>query len=265
MLKKIITAVCLSSMTLMGYAAPSSQSHQSANSSHHQSQKQFSQSQVKAIHGIIHDYLLDNPRLVVKVLQKLRKQEREQMEHQAIQAIHQHYQTIFENPHSPVLGNPKGDVTLVEFFDYQCPHCRAMTSAVKNLINDNQQLRVVMKEFPIFPGSKYASKAALASVKQDKYQAFHHKLMELNKPFKKDKIIKAAKDVGLDIQQLKQDMKSDTIAKELKTNLQLAQDLDLAGTPAFIIQDNHDKDKTFFVPGQTSESNLQKLIDKATK
>lgn len=224
----------------------------------------FRPSQVKQIQTIVHDYLLKNPEIMVEVMRTLQQKQRAQMETRAISAIHANSKRLFHSPTSPVFGNSKGNVTLVEFFDYQCPHCKTMVSAVEDVLEHAKNVKVVYKEFPIFPGSMYASQAALAAQQQGKYLAFHKALMADKNPLSKPDILRLARKIGLNIPQLEKGMKSKAIRKELQNNVKLAQDIGLVGTPAFILQNNKIKNKTFFVPGQVSSQVLLKLVKKAS-
>lgn len=225
---------------------------------------EFNPGQVQQIQQVVHDYLLQNPQLMVQIFQKLQTQQQADMQQHAIKAIQANAATIFNDANSPVAGNAKGTVTLVEFFDYQCPHCKEMATVISGLVNQDKNLKVVFKEFPIFPGSMYAAQAALAAQLQGKYWPFHNALMAANNPLQKNDVLAAASKVGLDVTQLEKDIGSATIQSELQQNEQLADKLGLAGTPAFIIQSNNDKTKTFFVPGQVGASDLQQLIKKAS-
>lgn len=220
--------------------------------------------QVQQIQQVVHDYLLQNPQLMVQVFQKLQMQQQADMQQHAIKSIQANANALFNDANSPVAGNANGTVTLVEFFDYQCPHCKEMASIISGLVNQDKNLKIVFKEFPIFPGSMYAAQAALAAQLQGKYWPFHNALMAANNPLQKNDVLAAASKVGLDVTQLEKDMSSATIQNELQQNEQLAEKLGLAGTPAFIIQSNSDKTKTFFVPGQVGASDLQQLIQKAS-
>src|SRR5207244_1545425 len=111
-------------------------------------------------------------------------------------------------------GNPKGDITLVEFFDYNCGYCKSMFPSVMETLKEDGKIRFVLKEFPILgPSSMTASKAALASVKQGKYADFHVALMSHKGSLSDDTIMKIAKDTGLDVPRLQTDMKSDEVTK----------------------------------------------------
>ena len=123
-------------------------------------------------------YMLENPEIVVEAIQRLeeRRQVTEVNELQTM--IAQRHDEIFNDPASPIAGSPDGDVSLVEFFDYNCPYCRKAAPYIEQAMEDDKRLKIVYKEWPILgPGSEFAAKAALASRKQEKYRAFHKALM----------------------------------------------------------------------------------------
>lgn len=219
--------------------------------------------QVKQVKQVIHDYLLQNPKLMVEVFRKLQEQQRAKMEKRAITAIHANYKQIFNDRMSPRIGAANGPVTVVEFFDYQCPHCKTMATTLENFMKGNRNVQVVFKEFPIFPGSQYAAMAALASAKQGKYYEFHNALMADKNPLTKNDVLATAKKLGINVAQLEKDMQSKDVKQELQNTIKLAQSIGIAGTPAFIVQNNKVKAKTFFVPGQVSGLILQQLVSKA--
>ena len=175
----------------------------------------------------------------------------------ARQAISTNHDALVNAASTPVVGNPKAATSLIEFFDYQCVHCREMAPIILQLQKEDPNLRIVYKEFPIVgESSVLASTAALAAVKQGKYEAFHNALMASTKKLDKDEIMALAKQVGIDPIQLQKDMNDPAIAAEIKANRNLAQALNLAGTPGFIIT------TTAVVPGKTDQ--LSVLIPGAT-
>lgn len=221
---------------------------------------QFTPAQTQQIEQIIHNYLVKNPQVLVEVSQSLQQQQMAEMQKVAAKAIEENKADLFSNPNSPVVGNPKGTVTLIEFMDYQCAHCKEMAPVIDALIKANPNLRVVYKELPIFGAtSQYAAKAALAAVKQGKYAAFHEALMKDQNPLTKDEVTKLATAAGLNTDQITKDMESDTIAQQLKDNLRLAQALGLMGTPAIIIGGSNGKGAVF-IPGTANQQNLQQVI-----
>jgi protein-disulfide isomerase len=221
----------------------------------------FTPGQVNNIEKIVHDYLVQHPEVLVEASKALQQKMQEKQQKEAVSVISKNAQELFNDPNSPVVGNPNGSVTIVEFFDYQCGHCKEMSKTMQDLLTANKNVKLVLKELPIFGGnSQIAAKAALASVKQGKFYAFHKAMLGASNPLNKDKIFDTAKSVGLNIDQLKKDMESPEVAAQVKANFKLAQTLHLAGTPAFILS-NKANDQFKFVPGATSQQNLQQLID----
>ena len=149
--------------------------------------------------------------------------------------IKSHADVLFRDVDSPVGGNSDGDVTLVEFFDYNCPYCRQMAPMMTQAESADSRLRVVYKEFPILgPNSKFAAKAALAAHKQGKYLAFHKALFQVRGTVDPSKVTEVAATVRLDVDRLKADMEDPAIAALIEKNLTLAQALRIDGTPGFV-------------------------------
>jgi protein-disulfide isomerase len=147
-----------------------------------------------------------------------------------------HSAEVFRDVDSPVGGNREGDVTLVEFFDYNCPYCRQMSAVVAEAEAADPQLRVVYKEWPILGATSiFAAKAALAADKQGRFIAFHRALYQLRGTVDENKTLKTAVSVGLDMERLKSDMEEPAIEAMLKRNLALAGLLKIDGTPGFVI------------------------------
>ena len=142
------------------------------------------------------------------------------------------------SPNAPVLGNPQGDVTLTEFFDYNCPFCRKMVGTVQRLILSDPQLRVVYREWPVFgPGSEFAARASLASLSQGKYWQFHEALMKLKVRAAEPTVMRVAREVGLDEAQLRREMDAKRVSNHIALSFQLADHMGLMGTPAFVAGD----------------------------
>lgn len=230
----------------------------------------LSQSQKTEVQKIIHDYLVNNPEVLIEASQALQQKQQQSMQQQAQAAILENAAQLFTDKMT-VVGNPKGSVTLVEFFDYQCIHCKKVAPVISELVKSNSNLRVIYKEFPIFGASSdQASRAALAAAMQNKYLAMHDALIKEEKRLD-DKIINsAAESIGLDMAKFKADLTSKTVTDALDANRQLAEKLHLMGTPAFIIASTPDgsfnKNSTpAFIPGAASKESLQELIKKAQK
>ena len=215
---------------------------------------EFTPDQRKEIEGIIKDFLANHPDLLMQAIQDADEKLKADAKDKAAKALADHRQQVFDDPESPTAGNPKGDVTLVEFFDYRCPYCKQVEPALEKLTQDDKQLRFVYKEFPVLgPDSVLAAHVALAAKLQGKYDAFHRVMMATPGHPDEGAIYKVAASVGLDIDRLKQDIKSPDIEKQLKANLQLGNTLDIDGTPAFIVG-------TTIVPGAISLEELRQLI-----
>lgn len=145
---------------------------------------------------------------------------------------------VFNDPASPVLGNPAGRVTLVEFSDYNCGFCRKAAPEVAALLQAEPDVKLVIHEIPIFgDGSRYAAAAALASQKQGLYPEFHAALMSMKGKAEKASVLRAARGVGLDVAQLTRDMAAPEITNQIEASLALADDIGLSGTPSFIAGD----------------------------
>ena len=228
----------------------------------------FNADQTQAIESIVRNYLLNNPELLVEVSQNLQKKQQDVMAQQAKQAIQTKSSELFTDKMT-IVGNPKGSVTVVEFFDYQCIHCKKMSPIVDELLKKDSNLRVIYKEFPIFgKSSETASKAALAAAMQGKYRAMHDALITQEKPLNDDVINKIAQSIGLNMKQFSTDMNSKSVSDALDANRKLAEDLHLMGTPAFIVAQTpagqfKAGSQPTFVPGAISSASLQDLINKA--
>jgi protein-disulfide isomerase len=150
---------------------------------------------------------------------------------------------LFSSPHQVTLGNPQGDVTLVEFFDYSCGFCKRALPDMLALIKDDPNLKIVLKELPILgPGSAEAARVAVAVRMQDpdgqKYLAFHRELFETPGPTSKDKALAAAKNQGLDMARLDTDLASDEITATLSEDVKLAGAMSITGTPTYVVGSN---------------------------
>ncbi len=235
----------------------------------------MSAAQKKQVQDVVKDYLVQNPEVIVQALQGYQQKQMDEAK-KTIQKTQdsstQYADDLFHQSNDPMIGNPKGKVTVVEFFDYQCPHCIDMTPVIEGLIKKNSDVRIVFKEFPIRgPMSEMASKAALAAKEQGKYFELHKALMEAKQqPLTEAEIYQIAQTVGLDVAKLKMAMNSDSVGQQLKANYKLAQQLQLLGTPAFFIGKS-DVSKASpstavaFIPGQIDSSQMDQIIEKVTK
>jgi protein-disulfide isomerase len=210
--------------------------------------------QKKAIEAIVRDYLKNHPEILVDAIQAAEDKIKADAKEKAAAALATHRQEVFNDPQSPIAGNPRGDVTLVEFFDYRCPYCKQVEPSLERLIGDDPQLKFVFKEFPVLgPDSETAARVALAAKKQGKYDEFHRAMMKINGHIDEAVIFKVAAASGLDVDRARQDMRSPEVDKELKSNRDLGKSLDLDGTPSFIVGNT-------IVPGAISANELKQLI-----
>ncbi|EKD70049.1 MAG: outer membrane protein [uncultured bacterium] len=223
------------------------------------------------IESVVHDYLLQKPEVIMQAVQELQKRQYQQAEStikSTQKNVGQFANALFRTSSDPVVGNADGTVTVVEFFDYQCPHCIDMAPVIDAIMKSNSNVRFVFKEFPIRGEmSDFAARAALAANMQGKYYEFHHAVLTAKQPLTQDTVMQAAKDAGLDIDKLKKDMDSDAVKNQLKSNVKLAQDLKLFGTPAFFIgkTDAKASSNIAYVPGGMNQNQLQGAIDNAGK
>lgn len=225
----------------------------------------FSPAQQQDIQKVVHDYLVNNPEVLIEVSQALQNKEMIKAKSQALQGITKNKQNLFNDPQSPTTGNMNGNVTLVEFFDYQCGHCKEMQPVVEKLLSSNPNVKLIYKEFPIYgASSNYASRMALAAVKQNKYQPFHAALFKVSGALDEAKALEVAKSVGLNIEQLKKDMNDAAIKKELSDNYDLAKALSLIGTPSFVLS-NKAMTEFDFIPGAAPQDLFQKSLDDIAK
>jgi protein-disulfide isomerase len=158
-------------------------------------------------------------------------------------AIKQYSDALFSSPRQVVLGNPNGNVTFVEFFDYNCGYCKRAMDDMLTLLKDDPKLKVVLKEFPVLgPGSVEAAQVAVAVHMQDKtgkkYLEFHQKLLGGRGEANKARALAVAKDIGLDMARLDKDMASPDVKAALQESFKLAEALGLNGTPSYVIGDN---------------------------
>lgn len=220
------------------------------------------------IETVVREYLLQNPEVLVESLQNFQKKQYEQAEKtvkQTQQIASQYANPLFHQANDPIAGNPNGKLTVVEFFDYQCPHCMDMAPVMTDIIKANPDVRVIYKEFPIRgPLSDMAARAALAANKQGKYSEFSHLLLTSKAPLTEAGIYKTAQDAGLNVDQLKKDMNDKSIQDQLKANVKLAQDLKLFGTPAFFIGKTAGTTITY-IPGRMNQQQMQEVLNKANQ
>jgi protein-disulfide isomerase len=191
------------------------------------------------VEQIVHDYLFQNPQLVVELLEAAKHQMEAAKEERAHQALSARRSELLSDPMSPIGGVSDGDITIVEFFDYRCPYCKAVEPSLEALLQQDSRIRIIYKEFPILgPASVFAAHVALASRRQGKYDAFHKALMAMKGQLDERIVLDVAREVGIDLDQLRTDIKAPEIDAALRRNFDLAAALAINGTPGFVIGDN---------------------------
>lgn len=212
--------------------------------------------QKSAIEEMIHEYILNHPEVIIESVNRMQARDKAAEAEKQKQMVVALSDDLFNDPNAPVdVTGDNPDVTIVEFFDYQCGYCKKVFPSLKNVMASDDKIRFIYKEFPILgPQSVVAAKAALASVKQGKYSAFHDAMMGSRGQLTDEKIFEAAASVGIDVDRLKKDMEAPEIQKHLDDNYALAQKLGVGGTPALVVGKE-------FIPGAISEEALRQLID----
>jgi protein-disulfide isomerase len=218
----------------------------------------FTDQQKQAIGEVVKDYLLKNPEVLTEVISELEKRQAEAQQAAQAGAVKETRQSLLNASHSYVVGNLSGDVTLVEFFDYNCGYCKKALADVQSLMKSDSKLRVVLKDFPVLgPDSVEASRVALAVKNQLQGQRlldYHVKVMDTRGRVNGERAMAVAKEMGVDMGRLQKDVESAEIRNALQENMALGDKLSLSGTPAFIVGDT-------VIPGAVGLEPLKQLVD----
>jgi protein-disulfide isomerase len=223
----------------------------------------FSPDQRHEIENIVKDYLMAHPQLLQDIINELDKQQKEAAAEKARTTIKTNNATLFNSPHEVVLGNPHGNVTMVEFFDYNCGYCKHALPDMMKLLQTDTNLKFVLKEFPVLgEGSVEAAHVAVAARMQDptgvKYIEFHQKLLGGRGAADKMRALAVAKEVGFDMGRLMKDMDSDEVKTTIAEDMKLADTLGIDGTPSYVVGDE-------LVVGAVGYDELQKKIAASRK
>ena len=202
--------------------------------------QEFSPPQKSEIELIIRDYLVTHPEVLQEAIAELDKRQAAADLEKAKNAVANNAETLFNSSRHVVLGNPKGDVTMVEFFDYNCSFCKRAMADMMELLKDDTKLKIILKEFPVLgPGSVEAAKVAAAVRMQDKsgkkYLDFHQKLLGGRGQADKARALAVAKEVGMDMKRIDTDLAGDEVKVSIEESLKLAEALGLNGTPSYIV------------------------------
>jgi protein-disulfide isomerase len=204
------------------------------------SAQSFSGEQRSDIEKIVREYLISHPEVLTEAMAELEKRQQTAELERAKAAVTGNGEMLFNSPRQVVIGNPQGDVTLVEFFDYNCGFCKRAMGDLVDLMKTDAKLRVVLKEFPVLgQGSVEAAQVAVAVRMQDKsgkkYFDFHQKLLGGRGQADKARALAAAKDAGLDMARLEKDLTSDEVRASIEESVRLAEALGLNGTPSYVV------------------------------
>ncbi|HKA78211.1 MAG TPA: DsbA family protein [Pseudolabrys sp.] len=204
---------------------------------------ELSAGQRSEVERIVREYLVAHPEVIQDAMAELEKRQSAAESEKHKTAVKQYSQALFASPRQVVLGNPDGNVTFVEFFDYNCGYCKRAMDDMLTLLKDDPKLKVVLKEFPVLgPGSVEAAQVAVAVRMQDKtgkkYLEFHQKLLGSRGQADKARALAVAKDIGLDMGRLDKDLASAEVKATLQESFKLAEALGLNGTPSYVIGDD---------------------------
>ncbi len=207
-----------------------------------------------AIRALVLDTIRQNPEIIREAIELLRAEEVAAQEAATAEALKSQLSALHNDPNAEILGNPDGDITVVEFFDYNCGYCRRVFPSVSELIAGDRNIRVVLREWPILgEESEFAARASLASRNQGKYEEFHVALMANEGRASQANVLSIADDLGMDVEKLMADMQSAIIDAHFETSRELAQALGINGTPAFVFEDQ-------LIPGAIELDQMRDLV-----
>ncbi|MEP0315931.1 DsbA family protein [Hyphomonas sp.] len=239
---RLLQQVCIGLLLMLGLLAPSVAVAQS-----------LTETEIKTL---VLETIRENPEIIAEAFSILQQREEEATSAQGLVALEEAREAIERDPNAPVLGNPQGDVTVVEFFDYNCPYCKRAADAIKQLVETDKNVRLVYREWPILsPGSVFAARAALAAREQGRYEDLHWALMAIPRA-DEGTVIQTASDLGIDIEKLKADMDAPEVDDHIRLSMELTEALGFNGTPSFVIGDA-------LVPGLVSLEQLRELVETA--
>ena len=209
------------------------------------------------VKDLVLEAIRENPEIVLEAVQIIERREKERQATAAASVLSENRDLLENDPNAPVLGNPQGDVTVVEFFDYNCPYCRRVKPHIETLLKKDPNVKLVYREWPILgDGSVFAARAALAAREQGKYEEFHWALMGMQGRAEEASVIQVAQDIGLDIPQLRRDMQAPEIDAHIATSMEMSRALGFNGTPSFVIGDA-------LVPGVIEADQMIRLAEEA--
>lgn len=193
-----------------------------------------------AVEELVRELLMEHPDIVVAALNRFVEEQEATARQQEHDLVAAHADRLLADPSSPEVGNPSGDVTLVEFIDYQCGFCKRAHPMIKELLSEDGNIRLVFKEIPILgPTSVLSAEAVLSARDHDRFEDFHDALMEERVQLNETRVFEIAASVGLDVEALREEMERNREVHQqvLAQNIQLARTLGIRGTPGFVVGD----------------------------
>jgi len=218
----------------------------------------FSESEIEIIKKFALEALLENPEVLREASRILQAREEQQRNENVSNLITEYRSELTDPKDTVVIGNPKGDITIVEFFDYNCPYCKTAAKDIQTLIQADGNIKFIPREWPILNNnSVIAAKAALASIEQGKYKEYHWRLMKEGS-LSEVKIFDIARSLKIDISSLKKNMESDFVINHIAKSSALARRIGFSGTPLFVIEGK-------FLPGFVPLKKLEEIISDIRK
>ncbi len=203
--------------------------------------KELSAEERAAFEQVIRDYLLKNPEIIQEAINELQRKQEEESRVARLKVIEDKSGPLFTSTAGMAIGPKDADITIVEFFDYNCGYCKKALPDIQKLVEGDRKVRVILRDFPILSKeSQEAAIVAMALKKQlspEQFWSFHVSLMSVKGRVGKEEAVDAAREVGADMDRLANDMTSDSIRSHLTETMELAQKLDISGTPSYILGD----------------------------
>lgn len=215
----------------------------------------FSDEQKTELNSLMKDFILNNPTVILDSVNNHQQNQAKAQEEQGAKALAEFKDFFYKNSELPDVGNKAADITIVEFFDYNCGYCKRAFEAIQDTLNKDKNVRFVFIDLPILSDqSRDASELALAAHLQGKYFEMHKGLMLFQGPKTRENIMRVAKEAGLDTARLETDAKSPKVQEMLRKHSEVAQKLAITGTPAFIIGDQIIRG---FIPGDAMQTMIK--------
>ncbi len=216
--------------------------------------------QKAAVEEVVRNLLTQKePDIIIKAAQEVQARQDTASAEKSQKAVAENKARLFSDAKAQIAGNPKGDVTIVEFFDYQCGYCKMAHETLKKYLAADKNAKVIYRQFPILgPASQFAAKASLASARQKKFTQFHDALLTTKERLDEDVVFKIASKVGLDVEKLKKDMEDPAIQKEIDDTIALGSDVGAQGTPSYVIGDK-------LYPGALPLEQMKKAVEDVRK